>query len=153
IGVLRLMMTTSSGRTFSDDDMSLAQDVAHHGALAIEDATLYRAARTATRARDDLLAVVSHDLRNYLSTIRMSAEVLSNRLLDAEIPNTIRPLDALQRAASHMGRLIQDLLDATMIETGRLTIHPTKQDVGLLLDDSVKTLAPQAEARKMQLDL
>jgi signal transduction histidine kinase len=152
IGVLRLVMTTS-GRRFSDADLSLAQDVAHHGALAIEDARLYQSAQNAKQARDELLAVVSHDLRNYLSTIRMSAEVLSHMLSNQDLPKTTKPLDALRRAACRMEQLIRSLRDATMIETGRLTIHPTKQDVASLLDDSMKTLSPQADARKMRLDL
>jgi signal transduction histidine kinase len=152
IGVLRLVMT-NSGRTFSDDDMSLAQDVAHHGALAIEDARLYRAAQEAARARDELLAVVSHDLRNYLSTVRMSAEVLSKVISEMGEPKMSRLIDALLRAADRMMHLIESLRDATMIETGRLTIHPKKEDLGTLLGGTMRTLSPQAERQKLRLGL
>ena len=68
IGALTLL-ATEPGRSFSDDRRNVAVSLANVIALSIENAALYRAAQRATVARDEILGVVSHDLRNPLSAI------------------------------------------------------------------------------------
>jgi PAS domain S-box-containing protein len=165
-GVLCLGMA-ESGRRYSDADLPLAQEIAHHAALAIEGARLYRVAQAAIRARDDMLAVVSHDLRNYLSTIRLSAELLahtrqsSSRADEAAVSGSLAPLGVLEggrrqvevigRVATRMNLLINSLCDKAMIETGHFTIEPQLEDVAAMLGDAVRTLEPQAESRSLRL--
>src|SRR5262249_37150033 len=76
VGALRLAMT-GLGRRYAPPDLDLARELAHHAALAIERARLYHEAQVAIRARDDLFAFVTHDLHNYLATIRVSAATLT----------------------------------------------------------------------------
>jgi PAS domain S-box-containing protein len=150
IGVLGLVMA-DSGRRYGDEDLELAQEIARHAALAIEHARLYRAAEGAVRARDDLLAIVSHDLRNFLSTVRLSAEMLIDRSPPQERRRGRRLVDAILGAATRMDRLIGALRDATIIETGRLTVEPKAEDAAALIDEAFKTLAPQVEAAALRL--
>jgi PAS domain S-box-containing protein len=79
-------------------------------------------AEAAVRSRDEVLSIVSHDLRNPVSTVAMSASLLK----DPDIPLTEEQrstqLDVIARSAQRMNRLIQDLLDVARIEGGRLTI-------------------------------
>jgi PAS domain S-box-containing protein len=105
VGVLRLAMA-ESGRKYTDDDLPLAQEIAHHAALAIEGARLYGLAQSAIVARDNVIAVVSHDLRNYLSTVRMSAELLSRTIPAGEGRAGRKQVDAIERAATRMDQLI-----------------------------------------------
>jgi PAS domain S-box-containing protein len=150
VGLLRLAITESN-RSYSDNDLSLAREIAHHASLAIESARLYRAAQTAVTARDNLLAAVSHDLRNYLSTIRMSAEVLAVELRAALGRSGKKPVDAILRSVSRMDELIESLCDATMIETGHFKVELKPEDVGEILDEALRTLEPQAQARGVRL--
>jgi signal transduction histidine kinase len=150
IGVLRLSMA-ESGRKYAEGDLALAQDIARHVALAIERATLYRDAQTAIRARDNMIGIVSHDLRNYLSTIRMSAVLLSRATHTGDFQSGRMQVDAIQRSAVRMDRLINSLLDATMIETGRFTVELKTEDVAALVDEAARILKPQIEDRSLQL--
>jgi len=150
IGVLRLSMA-ESGRMYTDGDIALAQDIARHVTLAIERATLYRDAQAAIRARDNLIGLVSHDLRNYLSTIRMSSVLLSRATQTDDFQAGRTQVDAIQRSAVRMDRLIDSLLDATMIETGRFTVELRTEDVAALVDEAARILRPQIEGRSLQL--
>ena len=150
IGGLRMAMA-ESGRKYTDEDLLLAREIAHHAALAIEASRLYRAAQVAIGARDNLLAVVSHDLRNYLGTIRMGADLLSHPGPTGERRVAGRLVESIKRSATRMDQLIASLRDATMIETGHFTIEPKTEDVSALIDEAVKTLEPQTQGRSMQL--
>src|SRR5262249_50473618 len=146
LGTLRLAMA-ESGRRYTDEDLSLAKEIAHHAALVIEGARLYRAAQTAIGARDNLLAVVSHDLRNYLSTMQAGSDRWPRACLVGGERKVNRLVEALKRSASRMGQLIEGLRDATMIETGQLRIRAARENVAALIDEALHTLEPQAEAR------
>ena len=150
IGVLRLSMA-ESGRKYTDVDIALAQDIARHVTLAIERAALYRDAQTAIRARDNLIGIVSHDLRNYLSTIRLSTVLLSRANRTDDFLAGRMQVEAIQRSAVRMDRLINSLLDATMIETGRFTVELKTEDVASLVDEATKILRPQIEGRSLRL--
>jgi PAS domain S-box-containing protein len=107
---------------FDEADLELAEELARRAALAMENARLYDDARRATRARDDMLAVVSHDLRNPIHSVFMSSSFLLD-LLPAEGMEVERTQAAvIKRAAERGNRLIQDLLDITHIESGRLSL-------------------------------
>ncbi|HET9777223.1 MAG TPA: PAS domain S-box protein, partial [Gemmatimonadaceae bacterium] len=75
IGALTLV-TSGSGRRFEVADLSLAADLARRAAVVVEHARLFHEAQQATRARDDVLAVVAHDLRNPLNTVTMAVSLM-----------------------------------------------------------------------------
>ncbi|HEU5207883.1 MAG TPA: hybrid sensor histidine kinase/response regulator [Longimicrobiales bacterium] len=110
---------------------------------------LAREAEAATRARDDLLATVSHDLRNPIGTIYTSAALL----LDLPLDDTQRQrqVQIIKRTAERMNRLIQDLLDASRIEAGHFTVEPHPVTVRSLVDDAHEMLAPIADADGISL--
>src|SRR6185436_5506657 len=119
VGAITLI---SFGRGYSHDDLALAQELGHRVALAIDNAQLYAEARAAVRVRDDVLAIVSHDLRNPLSTILSSAGRMLAVMDGGETPER-KPLERVQRAARRMNHLISDLLDAASLETGTLSLE------------------------------
>jgi PAS domain S-box-containing protein len=107
-------------------------------------------AERAMKLRDETLAIVAHDLRNPVHTIMMSA--------GAAIELPLSPADhALQltlirRSARGMDALIQDLLDATRLETGRLTIQPAPTALDSIIDDAVTGSATRARERAVRLE-
>lgn len=112
---------TAARPCFGEADVELAEELARRAALAVENARLYHSARDATRARDDMLGVVSHDLRNPIHSIFMSASFLSELLPEGmKVERTQAAV--IKRAAERANRLIQDLLDITHIESGRLSL-------------------------------
>ena len=112
LGVL-LFGSSNPDRVYGQDDLRWAEPLADRAAVAIENARLYRASVEATHRRDQVLGVVAHDLRNPLSTILMQTTASC-----ARSPNGVpEPIEVIHRAATRMNRLIQDLLDVSLIET------------------------------------
>jgi signal transduction histidine kinase/DNA-binding NarL/FixJ family response regulator len=123
---------------FGNRDLALVVEVGRRAALAIENARLYERASRAVRARDEVLGIVAHDLRNPLSAIAMSAELLCNpSLSDAE---RAEHLVGLRQCTEQMERLIQDLLDVTRIEAGRLRVEAEPLDMGPVLREVTQML-------------
>jgi signal transduction histidine kinase len=107
------------------------------------------ALRAAVRAREETLAVVSHDLRNPLGSISASAELLQEVSLG---PDKLRmQLGFIQRAADRGNRLIDDLLDVSRIDAGVLAVRPARCAVAPLVDEAVAAVASRAMERSLDL--
>ena len=119
------------------DVPALAQKYAAVAATAIDNARLYELAQRATQARDEVLGVVSHDLRNPISAISMCARALeANDQGDAEADAGKRRelLITIQEASSWINRLIQDLVDVSSIERGRLSLNLAPREPAAIVE-------------------
>ena len=142
IGALTLV-TSGSGRKYDEADLSLAADVARRAAIVVEHARLFHQAEQATRARDDILAVVAHDLRNPLNTVTMAISLMLETT-PAERVQERRQQEIVRRAADRMNRMIQDLLDVKRMESGHLTIEVRPETAEMLVNDTIDMLRPLA---------
>ncbi|BCQ64800.1 histidine kinase [Pseudomonas sp. Boi14] len=101
----------------------------------------------AVRARDELVAVVSHDLRNPMTVISMLCGMMQ-KAFSSDGPHTSRrissAIDTMQQAASRMNNLLEDLLDTSKIEAGRYSIAPQPLDVSQMFEEAYSLLAPLA---------
>jgi signal transduction histidine kinase len=141
-------------RPYGVEDLALAQELARQTALAVDNARLYREAQLATRARDDVLAIVSHDLRNPIHAIYMAASFLSEVLPKGEEPTAVtqrKQALTIRRAAQRANGLIGDLLDVTRIEAGRLTVSATPRAAADLVADVITEMTTLAEEKQVQL--
>ena len=109
------------------------------------------AAERATQFRDEMLAVVAHDLRNPVQTVAMAASLLLELPLSEEQQK--KHLAMIKRATHGMNTLIQDLLDVSRIESGRFVVRQAPVQVGALLEDVVEQFVGQARAKGLALDL
>jgi signal transduction histidine kinase len=135
---------TSSAR--SEQGRIIAQSTSEkYEALARENSELYEQAQQAVQAREQILAIVSHDLKNPLATILMTTSMLSS-----EAPEDQR-LTRMQRAAQTMLRLIEDLLDFASIEAGSLGIEPQPHDPGALIQETIASFESVAQAKGPRL--
>lgn len=151
LGALTLIRTGATPQ-FGLADVTLVADIASRAALALENARLYRDAQRAARARDEVLGVVSHDLRNPLSAIAMCSRILLDRPPDDE--HARRELaSAISESAGWMSRLIQDLLDVSAIDAGRLSVMFAAQAVAPILEQVIHLLAGVAAERDVELRL
>ena len=106
--------------------------------------------RRAMAARDEVLGIVAHDLRNPLSTILMSAQMLQRPEPEVERRDPATP-KIIVRSAKRMNGLIQDLLDVATIEAGQLTVEHKPVSVATLARDIVESQSPLAETAKVEL--
>jgi signal transduction histidine kinase len=107
-------------------------------------------AEAAVRSREDMLAIVSHDLRNPLGTISMMLSLIEATLADER---SRTQAGIIRRALANMTRLIQDLLDVNGIATGKLVVHRNPVEVRSLLEDCRQSLGPLAAQRNQAFDV
>jgi len=109
-------------------------------------------AEAAVRSRDEVLSVVSHDLRNPMSTIAMSASLLKDPEITLSDEQQQLQFDIIARSAQRMNRLIQDLLDVARIEGGRLTITCRCEEPAALATEACEAFRSIATEQEQQLD-
>jgi len=151
------VLTIVSGRDdlrYGPADVSLAEELGRRAALALDNARLYDSAQRAIRAREELVAVVSHDLKNPLATIFMNVKILSRKLPAAEPggQDLHTPLERVRRAAERMERLIRDLLDLARLDAGHLAITPATEEPAALVGDALELLREPAAEKSLNLD-
>lgn len=103
--------------------------------------------------RDDVLSMVSHDLRNELGGIALNVAQILPRITDDEAGRRVfRSATNIQRITLRMGRLIGDLLDVVSIQVGKLTIVSEDRDARRAVDDAVESFLPIAAAKEIALE-
>lgn len=149
LGAIALATTDYSGRIYREEDLTLVQEIANRAALLIDNARLYHQAQEMTHARDQMLSIVSHDLRSPLNTIVTACELLE---LDLPEDRGARTRSSIRRAAGQMNRLLEDLLDVARIEEGCLPLHLESVELDSLLTEVISLHGPVAEYRGIRLE-
>ncbi|WP_373044671.1 sensor histidine kinase [Vulgatibacter sp.] len=141
-----------SNRRYAPADLALASDLAQRAALAVDNARLYQEASRASRAREEMIAVVSHDLRNPLSSILANAGVLKKKLPPGDLGERIlNRAEGIRRSAERMNHLIRDLLDISRIESQELQLERSSHDLGSLVGEALEMFQPLAGEQKLRL--
>ncbi len=112
------------------------------------------ALRRAVRSRDEVLRVVSHDLRDPLLCIALTAQQIGEQIEAGLVPEGLRPaVERLLRSSRSMTRLVDDLLDVASIEAGRLGLRPTALPADVLVRESLDAHQAHAHARGIALTI
>jgi PAS domain S-box-containing protein len=139
-------------REFKNDDVHLLRLAAERVALSVERAARVEALRSrdklevSNRRKDEFLAMLSHELRNPLSA-------LQNALLTASLDESrrARSLEIARRQAEQLGRLIDDLLDATRLTQGRITLRKEPVDIRHILERAIESTRSVIDSRNLRL--
>ncbi len=151
LGALTFVFAESK-RRHTQADLGLAEELARRAAFALENARHYEEARQATRDREQILSVVSHDLKNPLSTILLTCGSLLKLIGPKESGKPlVAKVDVVQRAADRMRRLIEDLLDFASIEAGRLKVAPKRFELAPLVEEMLASFEAVAHERGLRL--
>lgn len=142
VGTLTLA-TAESGQIFTQDDLALFRSVAQQAALALISAEMYQAAERARREREEVLAIVSHDLKNPLNTVGFAVAILG--MPDVPEARRTEQVRVISRAAREMNELIERLLDAARIDSGRFHVDPAPESLDALIAEALRRAAPAAE--------
>jgi PAS domain S-box-containing protein len=108
-------------------------------------------AEAANRMKDEFLGVVSHELRTPLSSILGWSRILNTQQLDEA--KRRHALDIIQRSARTQAHLVEDLLDASRIITGKLHVEMRSADLAQVARAALETVRPAAEAKSLKLTL
>lgn len=150
IGALHLVRTRP-GAVHSLEEQQVADQFAGLAALALENARLYQQSRSAVRERDEMLAIVSHDLRNPVNAIVMLTGAVLKRdtpaaVADEDIaPMSRDEVEAVRAAARQADGLIQDLQDVSRISAGRLRVERRRVPASDFLKECADIFEPVME--------
>ncbi len=143
-------VSAESGREYSDDDLRLARELAARASLAVENARSYAQATQASRLKDEFLATLSHELRTPLNAVLGYARMLK---LGTLAPDRAKPaLEAVERNATALKQIIEDVLDVSRIIAGRLRLNVEPVDLAGILHEACATVMPAADAKGVRVE-
>jgi len=148
LGLITLATSASSMRTYREADVAFAEEFARRCAVAIEKARLYEQAQKAIRARDSFMAILGHELRNPLSPITTALHLM--KLRDRK---SAREQEVIERQVKHLTRLVDDLLDISRVERGKIELSKKPIQLAEVVAKAVEIASPLLEERRHRLDL
>jgi hypothetical protein len=158
LGFAKVTRDLTARRVAEEQARQLAAEQAAHAEAAAQNEELQRLneqletalkiAERSTRLRDEVLAVVAHDLRNPVHTVLGAAGVIE--VIPLGEAHT-RHMQMIQRAARRMERLISDLLDVASIESGTLSLRSAPIDLTAIVTEVLEPIASQARERKLDV--
>jgi signal transduction histidine kinase/CheY-like chemotaxis protein len=144
-------VNAESGREYTNDDLPLAKELASRASLAVENARAYALANETSRLKDEFLATLSHELRTPLGSVLTYARMLRAGMIEgAELG---RVYDVIERNATSLRQIIEDVLDVSSIVAGRLRLDVQAVDLPRVVRESCATVRPAAEAKGVRLEI
>jgi PAS domain S-box-containing protein len=134
---------------FTNQHQQLAEGISAWASVALENSRLYVEAQEANRMKDEFLAVLSHELRTPLNAIVGYARLLRGGILSAE--KASRGLETLERNASWLTQIVEDVLDVSRIVSGKIRLNVQPVELPLTVDNAVATVQPAADAKGVAL--
>jgi PAS domain S-box-containing protein len=145
-----------SGRSYTDEDLAFAEDLGRRAAVAVDNAQLYAAeqrardqADVANRAKDEFLSTVSHELRTPLNAILGWSRMMATATFTEE--RRARAMETIERNATAMAELVEDLLDVSRIISGRLRLDVHPVEVARVVEAALESVRPSVEAKEIRL--
>lgn len=150
LGAITFIRTTPGG--FDAERRNVAEKFTRAAASFLENARLYDAARKANQARDEVLGVVSHDLRNPISAIAMCARVLETSP-PADEQKRRELLATIRESTDAVNHMIEDLLDVANIERGRLALELHDEEPAQLVLRAMHMFDVEAKEHEIALEV
>ena len=143
-------VSAESGREYSEGDLRFARELAARASLAVENARSYARASEASRLKDEFLATLSHELRTPLNAVLGYTRML--RLGTIPPDKAKAALDVVERNATSLKQIIEDVLDISRVVAGRLRMNVEPVDLPAILQESCATVMPAADAKGVRVE-
>src|SRR5262249_23149326 len=150
LGVLTFV-AAESGRRYGPADLRLAEGLAHRAAVAVEDARLYDELRGNDRRKDEVLAMLAHELRQPPAPIRNALHIMNVRGASGEAVEQAGQMT--ERQVRHLVRLVDDLLDVSRIMRGRIELRREPVELVAVIRGAVETAQPMIDAQGQELSV
>jgi signal transduction histidine kinase len=145
---------------FSEAEVRLVETFADQAVIAIQNARLFREIENkgrelevANRHKSEFLANMSHELRTPLNAIIGFSEVLAERMFGEVNDKQMEYLQDIHSSGQHLLTLINDVLDLSKIEAGRMELDLSCVDLGLLMDDALTLVRERAQRGGIRISL
>src|SRR5262245_52207732 len=146
-----VLFSCSSSRIYGAADLYLAEELARRAAASIENARLYFLARRAIKSREEVLAIVSHDLKNPVTVIGLVAKML-RQSGELEMAQVAEYSKKIERAVDKMLQLISEISDSSKIENGTFSVTPQAETLKNIILPAIDGMKPLAEAKQQTIE-
>ena len=130
-------VSAESGRRFSDNDLALAEDLAGRAGVAMENARSYRQAEESLQRREDMLTLLSQDLKSPLATVINDSGIVL-RSIPADVRVDRQKLENIQETAMRMQSFLHSFLDIVQVEQGPMALDIAQHDPTALLLEALE---------------
>lgn len=136
-----------SGQPYSPDDLSILASLVSQAALVIENARLRQAVKEAEEGRSEFIDFVAHELKQPMTAIQGYAKMLTLGI-GGELTDTQRQFArVIGSNAERMGRLVNNLLEVSRLEAGRISLHLAAIEAGEIVGEAIAATQAEVEAR------
>lgn len=151
IGLITLESQQSAA--FREEDIAFVERLADRSAVAIENSRLYEAIRSANKAKNDFISLVTHELRVPMTSIKGYTDLLVGQMAGPLNDMQKDFLDTIRRNVQRMSVLIRDLSDINRIETGRMNFESKSFDLIAAIHNVASDLRETLDSRQQTLTL
>lgn len=159
IGVLTLVLNRKNF-FYSEADVLLAEELANRAGVAVDNARLYTEAQDALRARDEFLSIASHELKTPLTSILLQLQTVLQNIrqhatkyteTDQYTVKIIEMLESTEQQSRRLAKLISDLLNVSLVSTGRLQLEKERVDLTGIVKDVLTNFSMQFKRNKTKV--
>ncbi len=148
-----LLLESPDPRAYLADEVEFLARLVEHAAIAMANAQLYEAVQEANRAKSEFVSFVAHELKTPMTAIRGYADLLRSGVVGPLNDNQRNFLDVIRANVERMAALVSDLADISRIEAGQLRLNFQRVAVPKAVEEVVRSLGPQIEAKGQRLIL
>lgn len=145
-------VSAESGRHFVKADLAMAEELAGRAALAIENSRLYAESQRAVALRDDFIYIASHELRTPVTSLKLYSELLQRQAERGNLEQIGKSLSKMNAQIGKLSVLIDDLLDVSKIEAGKLELRDDEVNLGELIREVAEAVQPTAPNHRIEID-
>lgn len=129
-----------SRRRYDEEDLAMAEEFARRCALGLDNARLYEEAKKAVKAREDFISIAAHELKSPITSLRGFAQVTLRRMAnqgEVEPDKLRRALEVVDQQSTKLARLINQLLDISRLDQGKLDLERRTVDLVRLVNETI----------------
>lgn len=135
---------------YSENDFLVAKEIAGRVSIALENARLYEEVREAVQARDEFLSIASHELKTPLTSMLLQLQsvlhsIKNESLVNFSIDKTVTMLESTINQSKRLTKLVNDLLNISLITTGRMNLEKEEIDLNPIVKDVITRMEEQAQ--------
>lgn len=156
--ILGVMTLVSQSRKYGSAEMAIAEELARRAGIAVDNASLYRDAQKAIQVRDEFLSVASHELKTPITAMKLQMQLRKRSL--AKFGTEFFSSDKIKQIADEdekqmdrLVRLVDDMLDISRLQSGRLSLRKELVDLGELVKEVVPRFQAQLQNAGNQIQI
>jgi predicted ATPase/signal transduction histidine kinase len=130
--------STDPRRSFGPSELALAEELARRAAIAMDNAHLYQEAQEGIRVREEFLCVAAHELKTPLTSMNIGLQSVVRKRERPSEDRLLRVLQSTDKQVQRLSRLVDDVLDVSLLHAGRLELHLERVDLPAVVADVVE---------------